>query len=57
MPKQIFQRPVPVRHDNFGKKQRSGPPVHKGGKPTQKPSALPAEKPMALPGSVTKLLK
>ena len=32
MPKQIFQRPAPVRHDHWNKTSPAGPPTRPGGK-------------------------
>ncbi len=57
MPKQIFQRPVPVRHDHWTKKDKSGPPVQRTTKLTPKPPVPEPEKPGALPGSAVKLPK
>ena len=36
MPKQIFQRPVPVRHDHWNKAVQSGPPIQPGGRKGRK---------------------
>lgn len=57
MPKQIFQRPVPVRHDHWTKKPKSGPPVPRSGNLTPKPPVPPVERPDILPGSAVKLPK
>ena len=57
MPKQIFQRPVPVRHDHWTRKDKSGPPVQRSVKLTPKPSLSAPEKLGPLPGPAVKLPK
>lgn len=54
MPKQIFQRPAPVRRVQWSKQGRAGLPPRPVGKPTPPQPVPVADKPAPHPGHVSK---
>ncbi len=57
MPKQIFQRQIPVRHDHWTKKAKAGVPARRGGKHGPKKPVPPSAKPEPETDAETKLPK